>query len=160
MGNNYIYNVKMPVNDHGSNKEYTDTKLSLTCGVMTGNLDMNNKRTYNLAQPNGDNQSATKIYTDSNFLAKAGGVMAGNLNVSNNRIINVGAPTSQKGGVNKEWAESNFLKLTCGQMTSNLLVPHTPWGGERSYAVMNYFSLIHRFCSNQKSICAPNFKFH
>ena len=35
---------------------------------MQGNLDMNNNRIYNLAQPNGNNQPATKIYTDTNFL--------------------------------------------------------------------------------------------
>ena len=56
MGNNYIYNVKTPVNnDQGANKDYADTKLSLTGGVMQGNLDMNNNRIYNLAQPNGNN---------------------------------------------------------------------------------------------------------
>ena len=35
MGNNYIYNVKTPVNnDQGANKSYAETKLSLTGGVM------------------------------------------------------------------------------------------------------------------------------
>ena len=68
MGTNYIY-VKTPINnDQGVNKSYADTKLSLSGGVMQGNLDMNNNRIYNLAQPNGNNQPATKNYKDTNFL--------------------------------------------------------------------------------------------
>ena len=48
MGNNYIYNVKTLVNnDQGANRSYEDTKLSLTGGILQGNLDMNNKRIYN-----------------------------------------------------------------------------------------------------------------
>ena len=63
MGNNYISNVKTPVNnDQGANKSYAETKLSLTGGVMRGNLDVNNNGIYNLAQPNGNNQPATKNY--------------------------------------------------------------------------------------------------
>ena len=62
MGNHFIYNVKTPTNnDHGVNKSHADTKLSLSGGLMTGFLDMNNNRIYNVAQPNGDNQPATKI---------------------------------------------------------------------------------------------------
>ena len=36
-------------------KSQLDTKLLVSGGLMTGNLDMNNKRIYNVAQPNGDN---------------------------------------------------------------------------------------------------------
>ena len=36
-------------------KSQLDTKLSLSGGIMSGNLDMNSKRIYNVAQPNGDN---------------------------------------------------------------------------------------------------------
>ena len=41
-------------------KSQLDTKLSLSGGLMTGNLDMNSKRIYNVAQPNGDNQPVTR----------------------------------------------------------------------------------------------------
>ena len=51
-----------------------DTKLSLSGGLMTGNLDMNSKRIYNVAQPNGDNQPATKIWSENKFLDKSSGV--------------------------------------------------------------------------------------
>ena len=50
METNYTYNVKTPIDsDKGVNKSYADTELSLSCGLMTGNLDINNNRIYNLA---------------------------------------------------------------------------------------------------------------
>ena len=55
------------------------TKLSLSGGLMTGNLDMNNKRIYNVAQPDGDNQPATKVWSEHKFLDKSSGVMAGSV---------------------------------------------------------------------------------
>ena len=68
MGNQFIYNVKTPINiDQGVNKSYADTKLSLSGGLMTGNLDMNNNRIYNVAQPSGANQPATKIWSKNKF---------------------------------------------------------------------------------------------
>ena len=124
----------------GANKSYTDTKLSKTGGVMT---DMNNKRIYNLAQVNGDNQPANKIYSDNKFLSKTGDVMAGNLNLSNNRIIIVGAPTSQKDGVNKEWAESNFLKLSGGHITGDLSAASRP--GVHNESVLNFINMKYFF---------------
>ena len=47
-------------------KQQLDTKLSLSGGLMTGNLDMNSNRIYNVAQPDGDNQPATKIWSEKN----------------------------------------------------------------------------------------------
>ena len=63
---------------------------------MTGNLDVNNIKIYNLAQPNGNNQPATNIYSDNKFLAKTGDVMGGPLNMSNNKIIYLANPTNNK----------------------------------------------------------------
>lgn len=105
--------------------------------------DMNNKRIYNLAQPNGDNQRTNKIYSDNKFLSKTGDVMAGNLNLSNNRIIIVGAPTSQKDGVNKEWAESNFLKLSGGHITGDLSAASRP--GVHNESVLNFINMKYFF---------------
>ena len=65
-------------------EQQLDTKLSLSGGLITGNLDMNSKRIYNVAQPNGDNQPATKIWSENKFLDKTSGVMAGSLNMSIN----------------------------------------------------------------------------
>ena len=123
MGNHYIYNVKAPINnDQGVNKSYADTKLSLSGGLMTGNLDMNNNRIYNVAQPNGDNQPATKIWSENTFLAKNGGVMASNLNMSNNEIINVGDATNDKDGISRSFGDSRHLKLAGGAMSGPVSV--------------------------------------
>ena len=86
--------VKGTASSDAITKSHADTKLSKSDGIMTGTLDMNNKRIYNLVQPNGNNQPATKIWTENTFLSKSSGVMAGPLNMSNNKIINVGSPTS------------------------------------------------------------------
>ena len=80
-------------------KSQLDTKLSLSGGIMTGNLDMNSKRIYNVAQPNGDNQPATKIWSENKFLDKSSGVMAGPLNMSANKITNLAKLTNDKDGV-------------------------------------------------------------
>ena len=94
MGTNYIYNVKTPINNYqGVNKSYADTKLSLSGGLMTGNLDMNNNRIYDFAQSNGNDQSATKIWSENKFLDKSSGVLAGTLNMSNIKITHLANPT-------------------------------------------------------------------
>ena len=67
-------------------KNQLGTKLSLSGGLMTGNLDMNSNRIYNVAQPDGDNQPAKKIWSENKFLDKSSGVMTGPLNMSNNKI--------------------------------------------------------------------------
>ena len=99
-----------------------DTKLSLSGGLMTGNLDMNSKRIYNVAQPNGDNQPATKIWSENKFLDKSSGVMAGPLNMSNNKITNLAKPTDDKDGVNKKYIDDNYLKLSGGTMTGHIIL--------------------------------------
>ena len=70
-------------------KNELDTKLSLSGGLMAGNSDMNNNRIYNVAQPNSDNQPATKIWSENKFLDKSSGVMAGTLNMSKKKITHL-----------------------------------------------------------------------
>ena len=89
---------------------------------MTGNLDMNSKRIYNVAQPNGDNQPATKIWSENKFLDKSSGVIAGPLNMSNNKITNVAKPTDDKDGVNKKYIDDNYLNLSGGTMTGHIIL--------------------------------------
>ena len=126
MGNQFIYNVKTPINiDQGVNKSYADTKLSLSGGLVTGNLEMNNKRIYNVAQPNGDNPPATKIWSENKFLDKSSGVMAGPLNMSNNRITNLAKPTNDTDGVNKKYIDDNYLKLCGGTRSGNIVLYNT-----------------------------------
>ena len=103
-------------------KSQLHNKLSLSGGLMTGNLDMNSKRIYNVAQPNGDNQPATKIWSENKFLDKSSGVMAGPLNMSNNKITNLAKPTDDKDGVNKKYIDDNYLKLSGGTMTGHIIL--------------------------------------
>lgn len=64
---------------------------------------MNNNRIYNLAQPNGNNQPATKN-TDTNFLFLTGNsAMAGPLNMSNNKITHLANLTANGDAINKSW---------------------------------------------------------
>ena len=123
MGTNYIYNVKTTINnDQGVNKSYADTKLSLSGGLMTGNLDMNNNRIYNLAQPNGNDQPATKIWSENKFLDKSSGVLAGPLNMSNNKITHLANPTDNRDAINKSYVDTNFLKLSGGTVTGHIIL--------------------------------------
>ena len=103
-------------------KQQLDTKLSLSGGLMTGNLDMNSNRIYNVAQPDGDNQPATKIWSENKFLDKSSGVMAGPLNMSNNKITNLAKPTDDKDGVNKKYIDDNYLKLSGGTVTGHIIL--------------------------------------
>ena len=103
-------------------KSQLDTKLSLSGGLMTGNLDMNSYRIYNVAQPDGDNQPATKVWLENKFLDKSSGVMAGPLNTSNNKITHLAKPTDDKDGVNKKYIDDNYLKLSGGTMTGHIIL--------------------------------------
>ena len=84
-------------------KNQLDTKLSLSGGLMTGNLDMNSNRIYKVAQPDGDNQPATKIWSENKFLDKSSGVMAGPLNMSNNKITHLATATANGDAVDFEF---------------------------------------------------------
>ena len=83
---------------------------------------MNSRRIYNVAQPNGDNQPATKIWSENKFLDKSSGVMAGPLNMANNKITNLAKPTDDKDGVNKKYMDDNYLKLSGGTVTGHMIL--------------------------------------
>ena len=84
-------------------KNQLDTKLSLSGGLMTANFDMNSNRIFNVAQPDGDNQPATKIWSENKFLDKSSGVMAGPLNMSNNKITHLAPATANGDAVDLEF---------------------------------------------------------
>ena len=92
-------------------KQQLDTKLSLSGGLMTGNLDMNSNRIYNVAQPNGDNQPATKMWSENKFLDKSSGVMAGSLNMSNNKITHLATATAN--GSEMQWTLNSSINIPC-----------------------------------------------
>ena len=76
-----------------------------------------------MAQPNGDNQPATKIWSENKFLDKSSGVMAGSLNMSNNKITNVGNPTADKDAVSRVYGDGRYVKKSGDTMTGALSVP-------------------------------------
>ena len=108
---------------------------------MTGNLDMNSNRIYNVAQPNGDNQPATKIWSENKFLDKSSGVMAGPLNMSNNKITNLAKPTDDKDGVNKKYIDDNYLKLSGGTVTGHIIL-------NNAILTSQYQAISHMFNTN------------
>ena len=101
-------------------KRQLDTKLSLSGGLMTGNLDINNNRIYNVAQPDGPNQPATDFWSENKFLDKFGGVMAGPLNMSNNKITHLANPTADKDAVSRVFGDGRYVKKGGDTMTGNL----------------------------------------
>ena len=113
---------------------------------------MNNNKKYNVAQPNGDNQPATKIWSENKFLDKSSGVMAGSLKMSNNRITNVGNPTSGKDGVSRDYSDGRYVKKSGDTMTGALSVPNfdrnQPYSQVRNN-VMNYYSSVNKFFSTK-----------
>ena len=102
-----------------------ETRLPLSGGSMTGNVDMDGNRIYNVAQPNGDNQPATNIWSENKFLDKSSEVMVGSLNMSNNKIAHLAKPTDDKDGVNKKYTDDNYLKLSGGTMSGNIILNST-----------------------------------
>ena len=99
-----------------------ETRLPLSGGSMTGNVDMDGNRIYNVAQPNGDNQPATNIWSENKFLDKSSGVMVGSLNMSNNKITQLAKQINNKDGVNKKYTDDNYLKLSGGTMSGNIIL--------------------------------------
>ena len=103
-------------------KQQLDTKLSLSGGLMTDNLDINSNRIYNVTQPDGGNQPATKVWSENKFLDKSNGVMAGPLNMSNKKITHLAKPTDDTDGVNKKYIDDNYLKLSGGTVTGHIIL--------------------------------------
>ena len=101
-------------------KQQPDTKLSLSGGLMTGNLDPNSNRIYNVAQPDGDNQPVTKVCSENKFLDKSSGVMAGPLNMSNNKITHLANPTSDKDAVSRVFGYGRYVLKGGDTMTGDL----------------------------------------
>ena len=131
MGDNFIYNVKTPTaNDQAANKSYVDTtetnimnpaamihatKQELADYLkkdgsekMTGNLDMNGKRIYNLPAPTGAKQPTPLAFIDLKYLHVAGtNKMTNNLNMDNKSIIHLKPPTNPTDAATKKYVDDN-----------------------------------------------------
>ena len=99
---------------------------------MTGNLDMNNNRIYGVAQPDDDNQPATKICSENKFLDKSSGVTAGPLNMSNNKITHLANPTSNKDAVSRVFGDGRYVLKGGDTMTGDLALGDNYITGSKS----------------------------
>ena len=131
MGDNYVYNVKNPTaNNQASNKSYFDTTATNTMNAaamihatkaeladylkkdgsvtMTGNLNMDNNRIFNLPLPSGNNQPATLVFTDLKNPHVAGtNEMTNNLNMDNKCIIHLKPPKAPTDAATKKYVDDN-----------------------------------------------------
>lgn len=117
------------------------TKLPLTGGTLTGNLNLGGHRLYNIATPTDSTDAATKGFVDtafqtleselaaslSGYLPLKGGTMSGQLNMDSNRIIGVADPVSDTDASNKSYVDSkltglggSYLPLSGGTLTGQL----------------------------------------
>ena len=121
MNSKKIVNVNTPTNQNdATNKKYVDDTVAANkvdvspyfkkdgSKKMTGNIDMNNKRIYNLPAPTGNNQPTTLIYSNSNFLRINGNIpMMGNLNMNNRNIKNLATPSNDTDAATKKYVDDN-----------------------------------------------------
>ena len=113
-----ITKLKTPSDDSdAANKKYVDDskvdgsvflKLDGTRS-MTGNLNMNNKRIFNIPTPNGNNQPTPLAYTDLAYLKVDGSnSMTNNLNINNKKIINLITPTNDADASTKKYVDDSI----------------------------------------------------
>ena len=113
-----ITKLKTPSNnDDAATKKYVDDskvdgsvflKLDGTRS-MTGNLDMNNKRIFNLPNPTGSKQPIPLAYGDLAYLHVDGSNMMTNHMIMNNKkIINLITPTNNSDATTKKYVDDNI----------------------------------------------------
>ena len=120
-------------NNQAANKNYADTKLSLTGGTMTGDLIL----PHDNYPVQGNTNKAVSYETQRGiFLSrKESFPMQAEINMNNNFIQNVATPTTSHQGANKGYCDYNFLNRQKGgrimgslSMNQNDLfeIPDTP----------------------------------
>ena len=113
-----ITNLKTPSNnDDAANKKYVDDskidgsvflKLDGT-RQMTGNLDMNNKRIFNIPNPTGTKQPIPLAYGDLAYLHVDGSnMMTNHMNMNNKKIINLITPTNNSDATTKKYVDDRI----------------------------------------------------
>ena len=102
-------------------------KLSKTGGTMTGAINMGSKKITNVADPEEQQDVATKKYVDSHgggvsgdYLPLAGGTMTGPVNMGGNKITSTANPTEETDVATKKYVDENsgsVKEITYGQVT-------------------------------------------
>ena len=121
MNSKKTVNVNSPTRQNdASNKKYVDDTVAANkvdvspyfkkdgSQKMTGNIDMDNNRIYNLPAPTGGKQPTPLAFTDLKYLHVAGtNKMANNLNMDNKGIIHLKPPTSDTDAATKKYVDDN-----------------------------------------------------
>ena len=113
-----ITKLKAPSNnDDAANKKYVDDskvdgsvflKLDGTRS-MTGNLDMNNKRIFNLPNPTASKQPIPLAYGDLAYLHVDGSnMMTNHMNMNNKKITHLQTPTNNSDAVSKKYVDDSL----------------------------------------------------
>ena len=113
-----ITKLKTPSNnDDAANKKYVDDskvdgsvflKLDGT-RQMSGNLDMNNKRIFNLPAPTGSKQPIPLAYGDLAYLHVDGSnIMTNHLNMNNKKITHLQTPTNNTDATTKKYVDDSL----------------------------------------------------
>ena len=139
------------------NKGYIDTELAAKPNInqvvlrdgsqdMTGDLDMNNKKIVNLADPIGANDVTNKSYVDSEvgktLKLDGSGVMTSVLDMNNQRIINLGNATHNQDAITFKQVNDGIAtvstennKYTDQKISESHISTHTNRKNVLSYAM-------------------------
>ena len=99
-------------NNQAANKNYADTKLSLTGGTMTGDLILPH---HNYPIPGNTNKVINYESQREIFLSRQESFpMQADINMNNNFIQNIATPTSSHQATNKGYCDYNFLSRQKG----------------------------------------------
>ena len=99
-------------NNQAANKNYADTKLSLTGGTMTGDLIL---PPHNYPIPGNTNKVINYESQREIFLSRQESFpMQADINMNNNFIQNIATPTSSHQATNKGYCDYNFLSRQKG----------------------------------------------
>ena len=98
--------------DDNSSGSFDDSSLLKKDGSrkMTGNLDMDSNRIYNLPAPTGPKQPTPLAFTDLKYLHVTGtNSMSNNLNMNNKKINHLAPPIDLNDATNKKYVDDTLL---------------------------------------------------
>ena len=98
--------------DDNSSGSFDDSSLLKKDGsrMMTGNLNMDNNRIYNLPAPDGPKQPTPLAFTDLKYLHVTGtNSMSNNLNMNNKKINHLAPPIDLNDATNKKYVDDTLL---------------------------------------------------